>query len=102
MEKEGSAGSMEDDEEEVLGLLDKVLEDEDWFESEMYLDCPFTPVELRTFKVREKRHGEVSASTSLFLCSLADRGFALSRWLKIVRWKVLNLSRRGVSVCSVP
>ncbi|XP_073806841.1 active breakpoint cluster region-related protein isoform X6 [Danio rerio] len=50
MEKEGSAGSMEDDEEEVLGLLDKVLEDEDWFESEMYLDCPFTPVELRTFK----------------------------------------------------
>ncbi|ROI15242.1 Active breakpoint cluster region-related protein [Anabarilius grahami] len=41
---------MEEDEDEVLGLLDKVLEDEDLFDNEMDLDCPFTPMELRTFK----------------------------------------------------
>lgn len=54
-EREGSAVSMEEDEEEVLGFLDKVLEDEDVFDNEMDLDCPFTPVGFRTFKVRESQ-----------------------------------------------
>jgi len=45
---------MEEVEDEVLGLLDKVLEDEDLFDNEMDLDCPFTPMELMTFKVRER------------------------------------------------
>lgn len=52
-EREGSAISMEED--EVLGFLDKVLEDEDGFDNEMDLDCPFTPVDFRTFKVRESQ-----------------------------------------------
>lgn len=44
---------MEEGEEEVLGLLDKVLEDEDVFEYELDvdLDSPFTP---SAFKVRNK------------------------------------------------
>lgn len=54
-EREGSAASMEEDEDEVLGLLDKVLEDEDLFDNEMDLDCPFTPMELQAFKVRERQ-----------------------------------------------
>ncbi|KAI2664331.1 Active breakpoint cluster region-related protein [Labeo rohita] len=49
-EREGSAVSMEEDEEEVLGFLDKVLEDEDVFDNEMDMDCPYTPVDFRTFK----------------------------------------------------
>lgn len=45
---------MEEGEEEVLGLLDKVLEDEDVFEDELDvdLDLPFSP---NAFKVRNKQ-----------------------------------------------
>ncbi|KAL0192643.1 hypothetical protein M9458_010939 [Cirrhinus mrigala] len=41
---------MEEDEEEVLGFLDKVLEDEDVFDNEMDMDCPYTPMDFRMFK----------------------------------------------------
>ena len=52
----------EEEEEEVLGMLDKVLEDEDQFDGELDLDSPLTsgevgPYLLRPFQVREGKKG---------------------------------------------
>ncbi|GAA6075884.1 active breakpoint cluster region-related protein isoform X3, partial [Tachysurus ichikawai] len=63
---------MEEGEEEVLGFLDKVLEDEDVFEYEVNVDLD-TPCTLSEFKVRNKREEKRRMNESflsLCCCSL--------------------------------
>ncbi|KAK1787593.1 hypothetical protein P4O66_016093 [Electrophorus voltai] len=89
-EELGGAGSMEEEQEEVLGLLDKVLEDEDVseYEGDPDLESPFTP------GVSPRGLFKVDMEKGLEMKKLVLSGFLASEEIYINQLEALLLPMR--------
>ncbi|XP_031427405.1 active breakpoint cluster region-related protein isoform X3 [Clupea harengus] len=88
---------MEEEEEEVLGMLDKVLEDEDQFDGELDLDSPLTSGEVGPYLLRPFQ-GDIEKG--LEMKKLVLSGFLASEEIYINQLEALLLPMRPLKAAA--